>query len=113
MSKFHGFIGVSRSDEIAEDVYKDVVEERPVRGDIAKKVYKYSTIQNGFVKDIEASLTLSFVAPLSLFDHGTKIIYVRGKIGGIDSKWEVTSIDAEQRPRLILTIGGVYVEQSE
>jgi len=104
MAKFHGFIGYAEVEEseTAPGAWIEVVTERPCSGDIlrntkrwenAEKVNENLTIDNRF----------SIIADEFAVNNSHNMRYL--KING--TSWKISSFEI-QRPRIILTVGGVY-----
>lgn len=103
MAKFYGIVGFAK--EVGDDghgVWKPSIEERPYYGDVTRDIRKFSNSDkvNG---DLDVSNEISIVADPFAYDHFSAIRYVI--FGG--AKWKVSSVEV-QRPRLRLTIGGLY-----
>lgn len=103
MAKFSGLIGFAVEDEeSAPGVIKDSIVERRYFGDVIKTTSK---MQNG--ENLNDNLTidnkLSIVADPFANEHFYSMRYVLW----MGAPWKITSVDV-QRPRLILTVGGVY-----
>lgn len=102
MTKFHGALGFGITEETAQDVYQEVVRERPSRGDLKRDSLSFDTAQQ-----VNADLTMgnliSIVADAYVSEHYSLIRYVRWQ--GV--RWKVVNISVEP-PRLVLRLGGVY-----
>lgn len=103
MAKFSGVIGFAVEDEeTVPGVFKDSIVERRYFGDVIKNVSK---MQNG--ENLNDNLTidnrLSIVADPFANEH----FYAMRYVSWMGALWKVISVDV-QRPRLLLTIGGVY-----
>ena len=106
MSKWYGKIGFADIEEKVPGVYTPTITEKPYRGDIFKdsrllQNSNYSTNDN-----INIANQISIVADPYLDGHIYDMQYATVK--GV--KWKVTSVDPSQRPRLLLTLGGVWDE---
>lgn len=102
MAKFYGQIGYVNSVETSAGVWTDQSVERTYYGDILENNSRW---QDG--EHLNDNLTLnnriSIIADPFVHANSNKIRY----INWMGAYWEVTNIKT-QRPRLILTIGGVY-----
>ena len=78
------------------------MERRIPYGDVIRNTKKYETGES-VLDDIRIDNKISIVADAYAWDHFFKMKYVQW----MGTLWKITSIDVE-RPRLILTIGGVY-----
>ena len=103
MAKFYGAIGYGITSETSPGVWTDSIIERHYRGDVLQNYRKVS--QGESINDnIDVSNRLSIVSDPFAMQHFHTIKYVKW----MGAAWKVTTVDASQRPRLILTIGGVY-----
>jgi hypothetical protein len=104
MGRFVGEIGFSEEKEVSTDVWESSIVYKPYSGDIIRNTQRY---ENGQKVNFDLTLnnTISIIADPSVFDNLHKIVAV--KMNG--ASWKVTSIETK-RPRLLLTLGGVYSE---
>lgn len=103
MAKFSGVIGFALEDqESAPGVYRDVVVERRYTGDVLKTVSKMQSGEN-LNDNLNIDNRISIVADPFANEHFYSMRYV----SWMGALWKISSVDV-QRPRLILTIGGVY-----
>ena len=102
MSKFYGKVGYVETEDDGYGVYKEVATERHYYGDVTRNTSRW---QNGvgLNDDMLISNVVSIVADPYAYEHFSHIRYVEWH----GTLWKVSSIE-EQRPRLILTLGGVY-----
>lgn len=104
MARFYGEIGFGEGEEV--EVTPGRWEIRPVvrkyRGDVTRAVK--NSIQGDTVNnDISSGHAISILADTYALEHFLAIKYVT--LRGV--RWSIVSAE-EQRPRLILTLGGVY-----
>lgn len=103
--KFSGLIGYCFSVEGTGDregIWEDVVDERRSFGDVLQFNPRWDTGKD--VLDNQRMLNrISIVADAFAWNHVGDLKYVRWQ----GTVWEVTAIEV-LRPRLILTLGGVY-----
>jgi hypothetical protein len=103
MGKFYGVVGYGKSQETSPGVWSDVITEYPYRGDVMKDTKRLegssSVNDNLSISDI-----ISIVADAFAYNNFYAIKYVVW----MGTPWKVTNVDANQRPRLILTLGGKY-----
>lgn len=85
--------GIWKDDEVVEKVHK---------GDVLKSTIRNVPSQN-LNDDLNVSNRISIIANPFAYLHAHNIKYVVW----MGAKWKVTDIEIE-RPRIILTIGGVY-----
>jgi len=102
MAKFHGFIGFAQMVETAPGVYKEQITEREYTGDFLRMVQNLVSGQN-LNDNLTLSTRVSVVADPFAFANLSTIRYVKWE----EVSWKVSSIE-HQRPRLILTLGGVF-----
>lgn len=106
MARWYGTIGfeltTDGTDPEEHGVSKQVVIERRYYGDLTKDLRKFS---NGYsiVDNLDVSNSLSIVADAFAYEHFHTMKYV--ELYG--ARWKISSVEI-QRPRLILSIGGVY-----
>lgn len=104
MAKFCGKIGFSKTVEREDQpgVWDDDVVERSYTGDIIRNMRRWDNSQ--YVNDdLNITNSISIVADSFACCNAYLIKYVCW----MGAKWKVTSVDV-QRPRLILSLGGVY-----
>ena len=102
-NKFYGPIGYGISEETAPGVWTDKIVERNYSGDVLKN-YKKSSVGTSINDNIDVANNLSIISDPFAMNHFHSMLYVKW----MGAAWKVTSVDATQYPRLILTIGGVY-----
>ena len=92
--------------ETSPGVHQDIIDERTYSGDVLR-AQSNSREGSGLNNNLSSSNRISIVADPYAYEQAHKIRYVvwRG------TKWQVTSVEDGQRPRLILTLGGVYNDQ--
>lgn len=104
MAKFYDVVGYGEQVESppGSGVYKDVIIERKLRGDVIRRARQ---LQEGdqLNKNITVTNSISVVADNYASRHIFAIRYVKWQ----GARWEVTEV-TEERPRLILRLGGVY-----
>ena len=103
MGKWSGKVGDAVTEETEPGIWEEVITEREYYGDITTDRWKRQN--SGEVNDnINLSNVISIVADPFAYQNCSNMIYV--EIMG--AKWKISDIDVSQRPRLILTVGGVY-----
>lgn len=106
MSKFYGVIGYAEMAETSPGVWQESVTTRNYYGDVIKNTSK---VRDG--EHLNDNLTLdnklSIVADPFAYEKFHSMRYVQW----LGTLWKITSVEV-QRPRLILTIGGIYNEQT-
>lgn len=102
MSKFTGSVGYVTQGESVPGVWSPVETIKTMRGDIIRQS---SSVQNGdkVNSDITLNHRVSLMGDAYAFDnyYALKWITINGR------KWEVSSVEM-QRPRLIVTVGGLW-----
>lgn len=102
MARFRGAVGYGDLVETAPSVWQVVIEERNYTGDEVKNVSRNEKGEN-LNDDINISNQISILADPYAYNNFHKIKYVEW----MGTLWKVKSVEV-QRPRLILSIGGVY-----
>ena len=103
--KFHGIIGYATVREGTGEnigIDEDVIEERPYFGDVLRNSRKYEKGES-VLDELRIDNKISVVADAYAWDNFFKMKYVQW----MGALWKITNVEVE-RPRLILTIGGVY-----
>lgn len=103
MAKWHGVIGYAEKVETEPGIWEEKITERKHYGDVNRNNRRLQTVDQ-LNDNINVSNEISIVAD----PYATKHIYAMRYIEFGGSKWKVSSVDASQRPRLILTLGGLY-----
>lgn len=102
MAKFHDAIGFAEQQETAPDVWTDVITEHMYSGDVIRNSASWQpgeTLNDNLV----ISNTISIVADTYANNNISAMRYVKW----MGTAWEIKNIIVG-RPRLILTIGGIY-----
>ena len=103
MAKFYGKIGYAESVEIRPGVWEDTMTERPYSGDTVQNNSRWNTNPDTINDDIKLSDKLSIVADPYANQNFQQMRYVE-YMGGL---WKIIGVEVA-RPRLLLTLGGVY-----
>ena len=104
MAKFYGTIGYVHTEESVPGVWDEVVTERSYYGDVIKNHSRWQQTEN-LNDDIVLSNQISIVADAFAYEHFFAMKFVRW----MGASWVIKNVEV-QRPRLILTLGGVYNE---
>ena len=108
MARFCGKIGYSREQvETSPGVYEDQINERTYYGDATRNARRLEG-SDSVNMDILANNTISILADAYAYDHFFDMKYV----WWMGTRWIITNVEV-QRPRLILTLGGVYNDGNE
>ena len=102
MAKYYGSVGYANDTESNPGVVVEEITTREYYGDV---LYNTRRLENSgeINDDINVSNKISIVADPYALDNFWKIRYATF----MGQKWKVKSVDVE-RPRLILTLGGLY-----
>ena len=102
MAKFCGVVGFSVTKETSPGIWNPVITEREYYGDVLSNARRLQTIDQ-LNDDVNVSNRISIVADAFANEnfHSMRFVEYMGTV------WKVTNIEV-QRPRLILTLGGVY-----
>lgn len=103
MAKFYGKIGYAESVEIRPGVWEDTITERPYSGNTVQNNSRWNTNPDTVNDDIKLSDKLSIVADPYANQNFQQMRYVE-YMGGL---WKIIGVEVA-RPRLLLTLGGVY-----
>lgn len=102
MAKFCGKVGFSLMEETAPGVWKNVPKERSYKGDVTRNYYRWQDSEN-LNDNFTMSNTISIVSDAFAYNNLAFITYVNW----MGARWKVTGVEV-QRPRILLTLGGVY-----
>jgi hypothetical protein len=106
MAKFYGKVGYAVTTETAPGVFTEQITERNYSGDVIRNVSK---VQGG--ENLNDNLTvdnkLSIVADPFAYENFYSMRYV----SWMGALWKISSVEV-MRPRLVLTVGGVYNGES-
>ena len=102
MAKFYGEIGYAETSETSPGIWVNGVTERKYSGDIVRNSKRW---QSG--ESLNDNLTLnneiSIIGDPFAISNVSNMIYVKW----MGTSWKILNVDI-QRPRIRLTIGGVY-----
>jgi hypothetical protein len=102
MAKFYGAIGYAETSETSPGVWTEVITERNYCGDVTKTSKRWQSGEN-LNDNLVISNEISIIADLFAYENFHTMRYITW----MGASWKVIKIDV-QRPRLLLTIGGVY-----
>ncbi len=103
MAKFYGVIGYADTVETSPGVWEEQIVTRRHVGDLNRNSRRLESSGN-LNDNINISGEISIVADPYAMNNFHKMRYVEF----MGAKWKVSSVDASTRPRLILTLGGLY-----
>ena len=104
MAKFYGVIGYIKTVEVEPGIWEEQLIEHNYYGDVTRNTSRFQS-SGGVNDDINVSNTISIVADPFANENFQYMKYVEF----MGAKWKITNVEV-QRPRLLLTIGGVYNE---
>ena len=104
MARYHGYVGYAIDVEAYPGVWEEQISEHEYFGDVLKNRIN---MQQGSVVNakITISNSISIIADPFAFEH----VYAMRYVTYLDKKWSIVNVSIE-RPRLILTLGGLYNE---
>ncbi len=106
MAKFYGNVGFIKTVETEPGIWVEQSNERPYYGDVTRNISRFQS--SGEVNDdITINNTISIVADPYANENFQYMRYIHY----MGAKWKIVSIEV-QYPRIILSIGGVYNENS-
>lgn len=104
MAKWYGVIGYAETVQRSPGDWVDEITERKYSGDVLRNSSRWSTTAESTNDDLNINNQISIIADQFAYQNFHTMKYV--EFMGV--KWKITSVDASQRPRLILMLGGVY-----
>jgi hypothetical protein len=102
MAKFYGVVGYAQTVETAPGVWTESITERNYSGDVIRISRSWQAGEN-LNDDLTINNQISIVADPFAYQNFHAMRYITW----MGANWKISKIDV-QRPRLILTIGGVY-----
>lgn len=103
MARYCGKVGFLVEDrKTAPGVHVPTLEQRIYYGDITR-IARQNTAGQSINDNLTLSMQVSIMADTFAYEHAYAIAFIEYS----GSRWKVSSVDI-QRPRLILTLGGVY-----
>lgn len=103
MAKWFGTVGYVETAETSPGVWTENITEREYYGDVISNNTRWSANSNSTNDDLNINHRISILADPFAYEKFHALKYVEF----MDAKWEITNIEV-QRPRLVLSIGGVY-----
>ena len=107
MAKFHGKIGFADGTvetSPGNGAWEEQIIEKEYRGDVVRNMRR---LQDGekVLDDLSVgSTSISIVKDAYLEEH----IFAMRYIWWQGARWKISNVDASNRPRLVLDLGGVY-----
>lgn len=102
MAKFYGPIGYAETTETTPGVWEESITERNYSGDVVKDTRRWQAGDN-----LNDNLTINNIISVVADPFAYQNFHVMRYVKWMGASWKITSVDV-QRPRIILTIGGVY-----
>lgn len=102
MAKFYGSIGYAETSETSPGVWTEVITERNYYGDVVRNSKRWQSGEN-LNDNLVISNEISVIADPFAYENFHTMRYIKW----MGASWKILKIDV-QRPRLLLTIGGVY-----
>lgn len=102
MAKFFGVVGYGEQVETSPGIWDDIIVEHEAYGDVKRNARTF--VQGESVNDdltVNNSISIVMDAYASEHFHGIRYVLWGG------ARWRVAEV-TEQRPRLLLRLGGVY-----
>ena len=103
MAKFDGTVGYVERIEKRPGIWGETPTERIYSGDVVRNNIRW-TSDSDLNDDLTINTMISIIADEYTINESSHIRYVKWN----GAYWKVTNIDMTQRPRIILTMGGVY-----
>lgn len=101
MARFYGKVGYALG-ELVDDVWTESIVERPYYGEVLNESRNLVS-SDKVMDDVRLSKRISIVADAFAFENFVDLKYV----DWMGTLWTVPTVEVE-RPRLILSLGGVY-----
>lgn len=102
MTRYYGAVGYFSTEETLPGVWTESITERQYRGDVTSNTRRLETGEC-VNDDLNIQNKVSIVADAYAYENYMYIKYA--EVMGV--RWKVTSVEVS-RPRLVLTLGGVY-----
>lgn len=106
MAKFYGEIGFTKTTETEPGIWEEEIVERSYYGDVTRSTSRFQS-SDKVNDDILLNNTISIVADPYANENFQYMKYVKY----VGTKWKITNAEI-QYPRIILTIGGMYNENT-
>lgn len=102
MAKFYGKIGYAELIETEPGIWEERITEREYSGDLIQNIRNLQS-SNRINDDVDIANEISIVADPFAYQnfHNMRYVWFMG------AKWKIRRV-SDNRPRLILTVGGVY-----
>lgn len=105
MAKFYGKVGFVTTEDSGDGIWLPKTVERSYYGDVTRNTRRLDRIETSTNDDVNVNNTISIVADAYSKNNFFAIRYV----AWMGTRWKVTDVEVDpDRPRLNLTVGGVY-----
>jgi hypothetical protein len=104
--RFHGTVGYATSEETAPGVWTDIITTREYYGDVirnSRRLEQSAQIPPALNDDINLENSFSIMADAYAYENFANMKYISWN----GSNWKISTVEV-RRPRLILTIGGLW-----
>jgi hypothetical protein len=102
MAKYYGTVGYAQLVQTSPGVWEEELTEKKYTGDVIRNTRRWQAGE-GLNDNLNINNKISILADPYAYQHFHNMRYIEW----YGAKWKITNIEV-QRPRLILTIGGVY-----
>lgn len=102
MAKFYGVVGYAETKETLPGVWENIFVERKYTGDVLRNIKRWEAGEN-LNDNLTVNNYFSIVADAYAYQNFFAMRYVEW----MGVRWKINTVEV-QRPRLLLTIGGVY-----
>ena len=102
MAKFSGFVGYATLSETTPGVWTESMIEKRYYGDVIRNTRRLES-KDRVNDDVEINNSISIVGDAYAWGN----IFAMRYVTWMGAKWKIANVEV-QRPRLILTIGGVW-----
>lgn len=102
MAKFYGPIGFAITTETSAGVWTEVIKEYNYIGDVIRNTRRLEPGEN-----LNDNLTINNSISIVADPFANQNFHAMRYVKWMGASWKITNVEV-QRPRLLLTIGGVY-----
>lgn len=103
MAKWHGKVGYAVTEETTPGVWTEQITERNYYGDVIRNTRRYQS-GDSLNDNLNVSNEISIIADPFAYQNFHALRYVEF----MGSLWEISNAEMSERPRIVLSIGGVY-----
>lgn len=102
MAKFYGTIGYATTSETAPGVWTEGITKRNYSGDVLKNTRRLEAGES-----INDNITINNIISIIADPYASMNFHTMRYVEWMGALWKITNVEV-LRPRLLLTIGGVY-----